>query len=479
MAVDIIFWVVALLTIAIAATAIYGSLRIHAPSRKLPVQGQQFPDGFLWGSGEDAYQHEGGNLNNDWARWEAGKPSPIENGDICGRSVDFFNRYEDDFELAKRDGQNMHRIGIEWSRVEPQMGVYDVAAWDHYEAMLVSLKNRGFMVFFNIWHFTLPLWAVDMGGWENNRVMERWEAFVKECAVRFGKYVDYWSTMIDSQIYALSGYGLGDIPPNKKDLALAVQIYRTLIHAHARAYHIIKEHGGAEENGMRRTPKVGIIYFFFHYQPKGFFMDSFVVSQTGRIFNWNFLDAVYSGVIDINVFLGPSAREKDDGLKGTLDWIGVNYYTREVLSFNPLKPGMVDRTSYSAYPVSDMGWEIYPEGIYHICKMVARRYKDLPIIITECGLADSRDDRRPWFILDHLSWVHRLVKEGCPIIGFAYWSLTDNWEWARGFAQKFGLYRVDRVTLERSETSSARLYRYIAQNNRLPQAHQVTDLLTG
>lgn len=475
----LIFYAVIVLVAVIAGVALYGTLRMHPPSKKLPVQGQAFPAGFLWATGEDAYQHEGGNLNNDWARWEAQKPSPIENGDVCGRSVDFYNRYEGDFELAKGDGQNAHRIGIEWSRVEPRMGAYDVEAWEHYEAMLISLKNKGFTVFFNIWHFTLPLWVADLGGWESGKVMERWEAFVRECAVRFAKYVDYWSTMIDSQIYALSGYGLGDIPPNKKDLELAVQIYRTLIHAHARAYHIIKEHGAVEENGVLKTPRVGIIYFFFHYQPKGFFMDSVVAGQTDRIFNWNFLDAIHSGVIDINILLGPSVRESDDSLKGTLDWIGVNYYTREILSFNPLKPGMIVRTSYSAYPVTDMGWEIYPEGIYHICKKVARRYANIPIMIAESGLADARDDRRPGFILDHLTWVSRLIEEGCPIFGFTYWSLTDNWEWAKGFGPKFGLYRVNMDTLERGETASARLFRFIAQNNRLPEAHEVKSILPG
>jgi beta-glucosidase len=186
----LIFIAVGIVIVLIAGIAIYGSLRIHSPSRKLPVQGQEFPDGFLWGTGEDAYQHEGGNLNNDWARWESQKPSPIENGYVCGRSVDFYNRYESDFELAKRDGQNSHRIGIEWSRVEPHLGVYDEDAWKHYEAMLVSLKAKGFTVFFNIWHFTLPLWATDIGGWESDIVMKRWEAFVRECAIRFGKYID-------------------------------------------------------------------------------------------------------------------------------------------------------------------------------------------------------------------------------------------------------------------------------------------------
>ncbi|MBP7736405.1 MAG: glycoside hydrolase family 1 protein [Spirochaetes bacterium] len=474
--------VTVLIGIAILAAAlfiiaiVYGNVRKLPPSRKAVVKGDAFPEGFLWATGEDAYQHEGGNCNNDWFQWESGTPSPIENGDTCGASVDFFNRYEEDFSRAKSDGQNAHRIGIEWSRVEPERGRYDEKAWDHYGAMLASLKEKGFTVFLNLWHFTLPLWAADLGGWESGAVMERWRAYVRECALRFGRYVDFWSTMIDAQIYALAGYGLGEIPPNRADIALAVKIYGILIHAHAEAYHIIKEHAETPPGGNAAGPRVGMIYFFFHYRAKSFFLDRVVAGQTDRIFNWNFLDAIHSGVIDIGILLGPSLREKDDRLKGTLDWLGVNYYTREILSFNPFKPGMVNRTSYPHYPVTDMGWEIYPEGLYHVCREAARRYPGVPMMITECGLADAKDDRRPGYILDHLAWTLRLIEEGCPVIGFTYWSLTDNWEWAKGFGPKFGLYRVDMKSFAREETRSARIYRFIADNNRLPDNEELRAL---
>jgi beta-glucosidase len=462
---------------ALVAVSLYGNLRVHPPSRKIPIQGQGFPEGFLWATGEDAYQHEGGNLNNDWARWEATTPSPIEDGETCGPAIDFYNRYEDDFHLAVKDEQNAHRIGIEWSRVEPQMGIYDEVAWEHYETILLSLKEKCFVVFFNLWHFTLPLWAVDLGGWESPAVMERWEAFVKECATRFGNFVDYWSTMIDAQIYALAGYGLGEIPPCRRDIKLAVRIYHTLIHAHARAYHIIKEFGTITENGATKVPQVGMIYFFFHYEPKSFFLDRIVTDQTDKIFNWAFLDALHTGIVNIDILFGPSAKEHSAAIKGTLDWIGVNYYTREILAFNPFMPGMIDRITYAQYPTTDMGWEIYPEGIYHLCQKIRRRYSGIPIMIAENGLADAADNRRPQFILDHLAWIRRLIDEGCPIMGYTYWSLTDNWEWAKGFGPKFGLYRVDRQTMARSETRSARLYRFIAQHNRLPEQDELPSLL--
>ncbi|MCU0845402.1 MAG: family 1 glycosylhydrolase [Spirochaetes bacterium] len=460
-----------------AAVVLYGSLRRSRPSAPISIAGRRFPDGFLWATGEDAYQHEGGNLNNDWARWEAQDPSPIENGDRCGNAVDFYNRYESDFDLAARDGQNAHRVGIEWSRVEPEKGRYDEDAFRRYGAIIDAMRRRGFVVFLNLWHFTLPLWAADEGGWESAEVMERWEALVRQCAERFGPRVDYWSTMIDAQIYALAGYAVGEIPPNQKDIRRALSVYRTLIHAHARAYHLIKIHAAPPAGAS--APRVGQIYFFFHYEPKGLLLDRVITRQMDRIFNQNLLDALYTGTIDLRVLLGPSIREHDEALRGTLDWIGVNYYTREILSFNPFKPGFIERKTCTSSPATDMGWEIYPEGIYRLCKTLGGRYPGVPLFIAESGLADAADDRRPRFILEHLAWVHRLVQEGCPITGFTYWSMTDNWEWAKGFGPKFGLYRVERATMERVETSSARLYRFIAHNNRLPEESELDAILRG
>jgi len=471
-------YLIAASVILIIALVIYSNLRTPRASKKIETEGLEFPEGFLWATGEDAYQHEGGNMNNDWAAWEAGVPSPIENGDRCEKAADFWNRYEEDFTLAKSDGQNAHRIGIEWSRVEQVMGEYDEEALAHYEKMLKSMKDKGFTVFLNLWHFTLPNWAVEAGGWESEIVMVRWEEFVEECAIRFAWYVDYWSTMIDAQIYALNGYAVGEIPPNKKDQKASIKVYHHLIRAHAKAYKTIKECATIREEGRVKVPKVGQIYFFFDYQPKGFFIDRFVTHQLDKIFNWSFLDAVHTGKIDVGVFPGPKIKYFSEDTRDTLDWIGVNYYTRQIVSFNPTKPGMLEMKNCGKYPATDMGWEIYPEGMHRICKKIARRYPGVPLFIAESGLADAKDDRRPQFIIDHLAWVHKLIKEKLPVFGFTYWSLTDNWEWAKGFAPKFGLYRVDRKTFERTPTASAALYRFIAKNNRLPEKDELKEIIS-
>ena len=456
------------LLVVIVAVTLHGYLRVPSPSKTIPLSGQKFPEGFLWATGEDAYQHEGGNDNNDWYLWEKRDPSPIDNGDRNIRGIDFYNRYEQDFTLAKNDRQNAHRIGIEWSRVEPERGRYDEAAWRHYENMLKSLKDKDFTVFLNLWHFTLPVWAAEQGGWENPALMERWDRYVTECARRFGRYVDYWSTTIDAQIYALNGHAVGAIPPNRRDMDLAITVYRTMIRAHARAYHIIKKEAAVPAGSRHDKPQIGMIYFFFYYEPQGHILDRFVCRQMDDIFNWQMLDALHTGKIDIGVLGTPTIRETDESVRGTLDWIGVNYYTRQIISFNLFKPGFIEYTDLKRYSTTDMGWEIYPEGIYRICKELGRRYEGVPLCITESGLADADDDRRPRYIADHLTWVHRLIQEGCPLFGFTYWSLLDNWEWEKGFWPKFGLYRVDLESLARTPRGSVKLYRFISKQNRLP-----------
>ena len=453
----------------------WNTLRVYPPSKQLEKPGASFPEGFLWGSGEDAYQHEGNSTNNDWHAWENEVPSPIDAGDKLGSGTDFWNRYKGDFQLAADDFHTTHRIGVEWSRIEPERGVYDEDAIAVYVDMLKTMKEEhGFVTFLNLWHFTLPMWAVDAGGWENEEMMmERWEAFVTLCAQRFAPYVDYWSTMIDSQIYPLTGYMIGEIPPCQKDQKRALEVYRILVKAHGVAYHLIKEHG-VRKGDAEFVPQVGQIYFFFDFHRRGFIVDAVVRKLFRDIFNWGFLDGITKG--KLNLFV-PFDRMKADipEAKDTLDWLGVNYFTRAVVSFDPFEPGLVSRRRQTQYTTSDMDWEIFPEGIYLTLKRIKKRYGDIPLFITECGLADVDDSRRPRFVVDHLAWVKKAIDDGVDVRGFFHWSLTDNWEWQRGHWPRFGMYRVDYETKERTRTETAALFAKIAKDNALPE--QLPDKL--
>jgi beta-glucosidase len=446
----------------------WNTARQLAPSRLEERPGAKFPEGFLWGAGEDAFQHEGGNYGCDWHEWIHSEPSPIDRGAKLTTGADFWNRWPEDLQLCKEGGHTMHRIGVEWSRIEPAPGEWDEEAIEQYVEMLRVMKEEhGFVTFLNLWHFTLPLWLAEEGGWNSPKAMEHWERYVKKCAQVFAPYVDYWSTMIDSQIYPLVGYLLGEIPPNKKDAKDAADVYVRLIWAHAKAYRWIKEH--AKRPGEPDyDPQVGQVYFFFDIFPRGFVVDHAVSSLFQRLFNWAYLDGVIDG--DVRVFVPFEVRrERSPELKNTMDWLGVNYFTRMVVGLSPLERGFITQHPQKKRPMTDMDWEIFPEGLYRTVNQVRRRYgDDIPLFITECGLADAEDKLRPRFITDHLGWTHRLIEEGANIKGFFYWSLTDNWEWALGDWPRFGLYGVDYETKERIERPSARLFADIAKNNALP-----------
>jgi beta-glucosidase len=462
---------IAALSVGGAATAFttwWNTARKIPPSTPLERPGAKFPEGFLWGSGEDPYQHEGHNENTDWHRWQHEGPSPIDNSERLTSGTDFWNKWPEDLQRAKDDHHNAHRIGVEWSRIEPRKGEWDDEAIAKYRDMLRTMKEHGFVTMLNLWHFTLPLWAADEGGWINPELMDSWERYVKKCAQEFAPYVDYWSTMIDSQIYPLAGYYAGDIPPNKRDARDCLEVYQRLIHAHARAYRLLKEHARRPDDNSYEA-KVGQIYFFFDFHRRGFLVDPVVRSMFRRLFNWGFLDGVIHG--DVNLFIPfAKVKEKNAELAGTMDWLGINYFTRAIVAFNPLEVGMVSRKRQTNHPHSDMEWEIFPEGLYNTVQRVRRRYGDeLELIVTECGLADADDSRRPRFIVDHLAWVHRCIEEGANLTGFMYWSLTDNWEWKHGSWPRFGLYGVDYETKERTRRGSAELFARIAAANAIPE----------
>lgn len=241
--------------------------------------------------------------------------------------------------------------------------------------------------------------------------------------------------------------------------------------SHAKAYGIIKEETD--------DAPVGQIYFFDCYEPRGVFPDTLVCRQLDRVFNTAYLDALWTGHLDINVMGASSVHEQYPDAAGTLDWLGVNYYRRQIVSFDLTAKGFVRQETPPGAPTTDMGWEIYPEGLYNLLDRLAHRYPDLPLYITENGLADETDAVRPRFILDHLAWLHEAIEHDVPVRGYAYWSLTDNWEWTDGYGPKFGLYEVDRHTGERRERPSARLYRWITRTNALPPASLVSAILSG
>jgi beta-glucosidase len=421
----------------------------------------EFPKGFLWGAATAAHQVEGGNRNNDWWEWEH-RGGKIADGTTSEIACDQYNRYEEDFDLIRELGHNAHRLSLEWSRIEPEKGVFSSEALAHYRRVLEALREREIEPLLTLHHFTNPLWLSQMGGWENPEVVEYFTRYAKVVASELGSLVRFWNTINEPAVYAYQGYVDGIWPPGSKSLRSAAIVMTNMLRAHALAYHII------HETSPGRGCSVGIakhIRLFDPLRPRHV-CDRALARLSDFIINWRFLDAVDTGRLAWPLGMG----QKVQLLAATHDFIGLNYYTREMIRFNLLKPHtlFMQNLTRPGSATNDLGWELYPEGLYRVLMRLKRYGK--PIYITENGCAAADDSLRRAYLRDHLVQIHRAISEGADVRGYFHWSLLDNFEWAEGLAPRFGLVAVDYETQKRSARPSAQVYAQIAAHNRLDPA---------
>ena len=376
----------------------------------------KFPDGFLWGSATSAYQVEGGIENNDWS--QAARQGKVP---AAGRACDHYNLYESDFEIAKSLGQNAHRFSIEWARIEPEEGKFDEEAIEHYRQVIGALLERGLEPFVTLWHFTLPIWFAQKGGFENPEAPKIFARYCQHVVNELGDSVKFWVTINEPMVYATNSYWRGQWPPFGKSFFRFIKVVGNLIRSHNIGYEKIKEVSALAQIGVAKNN----IYFESGHNP------IYQPLSTLLAWFWN------------HRFLNRISQ----------NFIGLNYY------FHRRFPRNKNRE------VSDMGWEIFPEGIFHVLRELKKYGK--PIYITENGLADSKDLKREKFIKDHLGWVWRAIQDDIDVRGYFYWSLLDNFEWAHGFEPRFGLVEIDYQTMARKIRPSAFEYAQICENNSL------------
>ena len=400
-----------------------------------------FPAGFLWGAATASHQVEGSNLN-DWSEWEkvnaerlakeARKkwqpwqwehfPAMFEAQNyISGRACNHYNRFNEDFDIAKSLSQNAHRLSLEWSRIEPVKGQFSQEAISHYSQVLEALEKRELKPFVTINHFSLPVWFSQLGGWENRDSVFLFGKFVDYLAKNLGHQITFWLTLNEPWVYLSSSYLQGSWPPQKKSWLAGLKVFRNLIDAHKTAFNIIKSHYPEAQVGLAENN--------VHFKgPMGFLAHWWV--------NRRFLDLV--------------------GWR--MDFIGLNYY------FHSKIKGFKYNQNENK-ELSDLGWELYPKGIYHVLKNL-KRYKK-PIYITENGLADAKDEKRAKFIKENIFWMHKAMRDGVDVRGYFHWSLLDNFEWDKGFWPRFGLIEINYKTLERKIRSSTYEYAKICKENTL------------
>jgi len=389
-----------------------------------------FPKGFLWGAATSAYQVEGGNKNSDWEKWTKKIKIPP-----AGKAIKHYKKYEEDFKLAKELYHNAHRLSCEWARIEPEKGKFNDKEIEHYEKVLKSLKEKGIKTFVTLHHFTNPQWFSDLGSWEHKGSPQLFARYAKFIAKRLDKYIDYYLTLNEPEIYTFNGWVVEKWPPQKSSLIDAYRVYKNLAKAHKAAYREIKKISKSQV-GLAKNNAL------FEPKPPARFLDYAIVWANRHLIN--------------NLFIF--------WIKRQLDFIGLNFYFHNLLQFDiHIKHVIGARVENVNLVQNDLGWEIYPRAILKVLRQMKRWKK--PIIITENGIADGKDTKRERFILDHLFYIHKAIGEGIDVFGYLYWSLLDNYEWKDGFAPRFGLIEVDYKSFERKIRKSAKTFGLVARDN--------------
>ncbi|MBI3627914.1 MAG: glycoside hydrolase family 1 protein [Candidatus Sungbacteria bacterium] len=396
----------------------------------------KFPSGFFWGAATSAHQVEGAN-HNDWTEWEESPKRVLElkteglnpEDYISGRASDHYNRFREDFDIAKDLGHNAHRFSLEWSYIEPKKGKFDQAAIEHYREVIKALRERGIEPFLTLWHFTLPIWLRNQGGIQSSQFPMYFERYVKKMAEAFGGDVRHWITINEPEIYALNSYLRGKWGPQKKNIFLFYKAIARLITAHRKAYQAVK--------GVRPDAKVGLAVNIVYFESAGGPVNYILKWAADRIWNYHVLNHT----------------------RGHFDFIGLNHYFHNRIHYG------FGRNKNKK--VSDMGWEIFDGSLYHALMGLHRRF-NASIIVTENGLADAKDNYRPAYIQDNVKSVARALTKGVNCFGYLHWSLIDNFEWDSGFSPRFGLVEVNYKTQERKIRPSALEYKKIIATNTIP-----------
>lgn len=413
-----------------------------------------FPKGFLWGTATAAHQVEGHNQNNTWYAWEQ-EEGRIIDGHKSERACDWWGgRWREDFDRAQASGQNAHRLSIAWSRIQPEPDRWDEAALDRYREMLIGLRSRKMAPMVTLHHFSEPLWLAEMGGWENEAVIEYFEAFVRKSVEALMPYCNLWVTINEPNVFMLGAYIEGIFPPGKKDLKTAMTVMQNMIRTHARAYAAIHE--------LQSDARVGTAINYRGFDPASWLpWDHLAAKAYHILFNDLFPRTLKDGVFNTII-----KKERIPEAIGTQDFLGVNYYTTDRVRFNPFarKEFYTDRFFPNDAAVSENGFIAnIPHGIAQAVKW-AEGF-GLPIFITENGVEDSRDTLRPRYTLEHLHALWGVINNNSPVEGYFHWTLVDNFEWERGWTQHFGLWGLDRETQARLRRPSGDMYAEICKAN--------------
>jgi len=430
-----------------------------------------FNKDFIFGVATSSYQIEGA-YNEDGKTpsiWDTfanteGNVFNMENGNVA---CDHYHRYKEDVSIIKDLGADSYRLSIAWTRIFPECGKYNPKGMEFYKNLLIELKEKGIKTAVTLYHWDLPQWLQDMGGWEIRKSADLFTEYAEKCYTELDDLVDLWITHNEPWCTSILSNAIGEHAPGKKDITAALKVAHHLLLSHGMAVRTYHKLGFNKPIGitLNLTPA---------YAASNSFSDKLAASNMDGSFNRWFLEPIFKGSYPIDIINLYSSRCSDytfikegdfDVIGEKCDFLGVNYYNRSLVKFNSLTLSLCS-DAYSSYPKTDMGWDISPNEFIDLIKMVREKYTDLPIYITENGsswrdiIEDGHihDTGRINYLISHLKAIGKMNEMGLNVAGYFCWSLLDNFEWAHGYSERFGIVYVDFETQKRIKKDS--FYKY-------------------
>ncbi len=445
-----------------------------------------FPKNFVWGVATAAYQIEGawnedGKGESIWDRFSH-TPGKIKNGDTGDVACDHYHRWRDDVALLRELGVRAYRFSIAWPRILPDgRGAVNQRGIDFYSGLVDALLEANITPFVTLYHWDLPQALQDQGGWVSRDTAQAFADYADVISRVLGDRVKNWITINEPHVAAFEGYQLGIHAPGIADPPSAVKA----------SHHLLLAHGWSVPPLRRNSAgaQVGIVLNTTLAMPatgRGEEVDA-ARQVDGRVQRW-FLDPLCGRHYPADIvaeyavagFLpdGMSFVRPDDlrVIATPTDFLGVNYYSRALVKHATTASGLKSHENVHLPQAehTDMGWEVYPDGLYQLLCRLHFDYRPAKIFITENGASYSdapdahgavNDTRRIDYLRAHLAAAHRAIQAGVPLAGYFAWSLMDNFEWAQGYAQRFGIVWVDYATQKRIPKASARWYQQLIARN--------------
>ena len=453
---------------------------------------KKFPKNFLWGAAMSAPQTEGeslsfGKTETTWDYWFRVSPENFYENQGPGVTSDIYNQYLEDCQRMKEIGLNSIRTSISWARLLPDGKAINQNAVQFYRNYFSTMLENGVEPIINLFHFDLPMWLMKQGGWENRVSVQAFAFYAKTCFELFGDLVGKWTTFNEPLVHIECGYLYQYHYPAIVDFKRAIQVgYHTLL-AHKAAVKVFRE--------VIETGEIGIILNISPTYPRSASDEDQLAAFRSDLLNIrSFLDPSVLGTIPEELVtllsengLLPEVKEEDDQRirENLVDFIGLNYYQpRRVQAPEfPTVPAKMPSDFYAAYDWPDKkmnpyrGWEIYPEALYDVAMMMKDKYNNIPWYVSENGMGvaneerfmndagEIEDDYRIAFMKEHLSYLHKGISEGSHCFGYHAWTFIDCWSWLNGYRNRYGFYRLDLTTHERSIKKSGRWIQQVSENN--------------